>query len=461
MVMIHDKPPLSGGPGRVAVIGGGAAGVLAALHLLEAPGGPAVAVVEPARELGSGIAYRTRHPLHLLNVPAGRLSAYPDRPDDFVSWLDGAGSGAAGGFVPRRLFGEYLRDRLVAATQSVEAPFEHVRGKAVGVEVDGSGVTVALADGRTIGADRAVLAIGQPQERRPEVRSEGDALYAAPTFVADPWATGALDGIRRGESALLVGTGLTMIDIALELGERGVDLIAVSRRGLLPRPHLALPAAPASADLSSGGRLRDLVRAVRAAAANGEHWSATVDGLRPLTQDLWRGLTVSEQERFLRHLAPQWNVHRHRMPPQTAAALERLRGDRRLTVLAGDIRSASAESTGLLVELQPRGGTTTSRLRVDHIVNCAGPRSQLVGDPPRLVRALVDAGVARLDAHGLGLETDADGSVVDRAGASSQRLFVIGALRRGTLLESTAVPELRAQARSFAGLATSAVSGVR
>jgi uncharacterized NAD(P)/FAD-binding protein YdhS len=461
MVMIQEKPP-AGGAGRVAVIGGGAAGLLAALHLLEAPGTSAVAVVEPARELGSGIAYGTRHPLHLLNVPAGRMSAYADRPNDFVSWLDGAGSGAASGFVPRRLFGEYLRDRLVGSTQPAEARVEHVRGEAVGVEVDGSGVTVALADGRTVGADRAVLAIGQPQERRPELRSDGDALYAAPTFVADPWATGALDRIRRGESALLVGTGLTMIDVALELGERGVDLVAVSRRGLLPRAHPAVPAVPAPVDLSSGGRLPDLVRAVRAAAASGEHWSATVDGLRPLTQDLWRGLTLAEQKRFLRHLAPQWNVHRHRMPPQTAAALERLRRDRRLTVLAGNIRGVSAESTGLLVELQPRGGTTpASRLRVDHIVNCAGPRAQLVDDAPRLVRALVEAGVARLDGHGIGLETDADGAVVDRAGASSQRLFVIGALRRGTLLESTAVPELRAQARSLAGLARSAVSGVR
>jgi uncharacterized NAD(P)/FAD-binding protein YdhS len=149
------------------------------------------------------------------------------------------------------------------------------------------------------------------------------------------------------------------------------------------------------------------------------------------------------------------------MPPQTAAGLERLRRDGRLTVLAGDIRSVAADDTALVVELRPRGGTATSRLRVDHIVNCAGPRLQLIDDPPPLVRALLDAGLARLDPHRLGLDTDGDGALLDRAGASSQRLFTIGALRRGTLLESTAVPELRAQARDVATLATRAAAGVR
>jgi uncharacterized NAD(P)/FAD-binding protein YdhS len=121
----------------------------------------------------------------------------------------------------------------------------------------------------------------------------------------------------------------------------------------------------------------------------------------------------------------------------------------------------AADTGGLVVELQPRGGTATSRLRVDHIVNCAGPRAQLIDDPPRLVRTLLDAGLARLDPHGLGLDTDADGALVGRSGASSQRLFAIGALRRGTLLESTAVPELRAQAQGVAALAARAAAGVR
>jgi uncharacterized NAD(P)/FAD-binding protein YdhS len=252
-----------------------------------------------------------------------------------------------------------------------------------------------------------------------------------------------------------------MVDIALELAERGVDLIAVSRRGLLPRAHPVVPPAPAPADLSRGPQLRDLLRGVRAAAESGEHWSATVDALRPLTQELWRGLTAAEQARFLRHLAPQWNVHRHRLPPQTAAGLERLRRDGHLTVLAGEVRSVAADDTALVVELRPRGGTATSRLRVDHIVNCAGPRPQLIDDPPRLVRTLLGAGLARLDPHGLGLDTDADGALVGRSGASSQRLFAIGALRRGTLLESTAVPELRAQAQGVAALAARAAAGVR
>jgi uncharacterized NAD(P)/FAD-binding protein YdhS len=448
MVILHNNPATME---RVAVVGGGAAGALTALQLLET-GRVEVVVVEPARELGFGLPYRTRHPLHLLNVPTGRMSAFPDRPGDFVSWLDGRGPEAVGEYVPRRLFGEYLRARLAEAGSRLT----HVRGEAAGIEIDSEGVAISLHDGSTVAAARAVLAIGQPQER-PRL---GRARVDDERVVLDPWTPGALNRIRRGDAVLLAGTGLTMVDIALELSERAVALTAVSRRGLLPHAHAVTPPAPLPVELNGGAGLGRLIRSVRAAAGAHEHWSAVVDGLRPLTQELWAGLTAAEQSRFLRHLAPHWNVHRHRMPPPTAAALARMRRDGELRIVAGAVRRMASDGARLAVDLQPRGGIET-RLVVDHVVNCTGPRAQLHVEPPRLVRALLDAGVARLDVHGIGLETDADGALVDGDGVSSDRLHAIGALRRGTLLESTAVPELRAQAERLAALiATSGARGV-
>lgn len=452
MVMFRNNG-LPGASGRIVVIGGGAAGALAALHLLDAAAAGEVVVVEPARDLGFGVAYRTRHPLHLLNVPAGRMSAFPDRPGDFVSWLDGTGPEAAAAFVSRRLFGEYLRDRLAAAG-SGEA-LAHVRSEAVGIEVESGGVVVSLADGSTLEAERALLAIGQQQER-PRLGSA--ALEGEPRLVADPWAAGALEQIRHGDSVVLLGTGLTMVDVALELAERGVTLTAVSRRGLLPHAHPARPSTLVPAELPPGGRLRDLVRSVRAAAAAREHWSAAVDALRPLTQDLWQGLTAVEQAQFLRHVAPHWNVHRHRMPPPSATALQRLRDQGRLRTLAAGVLRVTADPAGLAVELRSRGDADTTILHVDHVVNCTGPRSQLLDEPPQLARALLDAGLARVDAHELGLDTDGDGALIDSDGATSERLFAIGSLRRGTLLESTAIPELRVQAQRFAALGARAVA---
>ena len=50
----------------------------------------------------------------------------------------------------------------------------------------------------------------------------------------------------------------------------------------------------------------------------------------------------------------------------------------------------------------------------------------------------------------LGLDTAADGAVRDARGRASETLFALGPLRRGELWESTAVPEIRAQAHALA-----------
>jgi uncharacterized NAD(P)/FAD-binding protein YdhS len=223
---------------------------------------------------------------------------------------------------------------------------------------------------------------------------------------------------------------------------------------------LTTPLAPVPVELPAGAGLGELVRSVRAAAGAHEHWTPVIDGLRSLTQELWTELTAAEQSRFLRHLAPYWNVHRHRMPPPTAAALARLQRDGDLRILAADVRRVTSDGGRLVVDLQPRG-ETRAQLVVDHVVNCTGPRSQLRVRPPRLVRALLDAGVAQLDEHGIGLNTDPQGALLNDEGVSSDRLYAIGALRRGTLLESTAIPELRGQAGRLAALiGTSAVPGI-
>jgi uncharacterized NAD(P)/FAD-binding protein YdhS len=451
MVMFTDNAATT--TGRVAVVGGGAAGALVALQLLET--GVEVVIVEPSRELGFGLPYRTRHPLHLLNVPAGRMSAFPDRPDDFVSWLDGRGPEAAGAYVPRRLFGEYLRATLTEAGRR-SSRLTHLRARATAIELGPEGVAISLADGSTVAAGYAVLAIGQPQEQAP---LEHAWVADQRRVVLDPWKPGALDQIRRGDAVLLVGTGLSMVDIALELSERAVASTAVSRHGLLPHAHAAIPLEPQPIDVPDDARLGELVALVRAASRSHEHWRPVLDGLRSLTQERWARLTVAEQSRFLRHLAPYWNVHRHRMPPPTAAALARLQRDGQLQIRAGAVRRITSDGPRVAVDLQSRG-QVDQRLVVDHVVNCTGPRSQLrVGTPP-LVRALLDAGLARLDVHGIGLDTDADGALVGSDGTSSGRLHAVGALRRGTLLESTAIPDLRHQAAGLAAvIATRAMLG--
>jgi uncharacterized NAD(P)/FAD-binding protein YdhS len=287
---------------------------------------------------------------------------------------------------------------------------------------------------------------------RPEL---GTSAFAAdPRFIADPWDRAALETIPEGSSILLVGTGLTMADVALTLAGRGAQLHAVSRHGLLPLSH-PVTASASSVDVPHRADHGSLIRWARDSAAteheHGAHWSATIDAFQPSTQALWQSLSNVEQNRFLRHLARYWNVHRHRMPPATAAAISVLLDRGQLTVCAGRIRSVTPDGSRLAVRIEPRKGDQATELRITHIVNCAGPQARITTtDAPPPIRALLAGGAARLDLHGLGLDTDPGGALMNRSGRPSPTLFAIGALRRGTLWETTAIPELRVQTGALA-----------
>ncbi|GAA3450483.1 hypothetical protein GCM10018962_23160 [Dactylosporangium matsuzakiense] len=373
------------------VVGGGCSGALAAIHLSRDPR-HAVMIVDPTPygELGRGVAYSTRHPAHLLNSRAAAMSARADRPDDFVRWCrdQDLGIGPAD-FAPRGVYGGYLHDRLTRAR------FTHVRAAATRVHADGA---VTLSDGTTIRGDRVLLALGHGA---PTALTR---FQDHPRYVANPWDPEALDGLEGDLPVLLVGTGLTAVDVAIALEGR-VPVVAYSRRGLLPRPHADV--VPADRAFEYQGRdLAGLMRAVREFAATQPDWRSAVDALRPEVDRLWRGLTPEARRRFLRHVSTYWEVHRHRMPPASAARLRTLRT------------------------------TTSSRGEWAAVINCTGPQGAAVTE---VGRHLLDDGLARLDPTGKGLD-------VDEAGRLHDRIYTIGPVRRGAWWETTAVPEIRRQA---------------
>jgi uncharacterized NAD(P)/FAD-binding protein YdhS len=300
---------------------------------------------------------------------------------------------------------------------------------------------MSMMDGATIRADHTILAVGNPAAEQPA------AVPNHPGYVADPWRAGALDGVPADAPVLLLGTGLTSVDVALSLtaaGRRSAPITAVSRRGLLPLSHTRTAAPPVLPALDGCRTLRDVVRAVRVSARNAGDWRSAVDGLRPRLDQLWAAFTHVEQEAFLRHLARPWECHRHRMAPDVAARIGALRAAGMLEVRPGGVRSIRPEPHGgLLVELEP------AVERFAAVVNCAGP-GRLPGAAPAVVRELLDAGLARSGPHGLGLDVDPAGRLIAAGGSVQPRLWVVGPLRRGALWETTAVPEIRVQARRLA-----------
>jgi uncharacterized NAD(P)/FAD-binding protein YdhS len=407
------------------IIGGGPAGALAALAVTR-HSGRAVTVVDPSSELGSGSAYATRERRHLLNSRAGTMSVDPDDPGDFAEWA----RCRPDAFLPREIYGRYLADRIGAVP--------HVARRALRVRPAGpSGWAVELNDGTTRWASDVVLAVGPPPPVFPAAASV--AVRRAPGYVAVPWSPAALDGIAATDRVLLLGTGLTAVDAVLTLLGRGhrSQLVAVSRHGLLPRAHTDPPAPPGAPGVDATG-LRELLRMLRGSP----DWRASVDALRPRVDQVWSGLTLDEQQRFLRHLARYWEVHRHRCAPEVAAAVNGARAVGALDVVATRVTAIRTAPRGFEVTLAGSGPQT-----FDAVVNCTGP-GHPAGIP--LVRSVVADGLARADPLALGIDVDHTGHPIGRHGRPTEGLHVLGSLRRGRWWETTAIPEIRTQAYAVA-----------
>ncbi len=417
----------------LTIIGGGAAGVLLLAHLTKTVNRPIdVAVIDRGPgPLGAGTAYRTNDPLHHMNVRASALSAWHDRPGDFTDWLgDDAGPDD---FVPRARYGAYLAETgkhlaggdLVRVTQ--------LTGSAVGVTKAVDAWDVRVDDGSIIRADHVVLATGV---EAPSTRWAPAGVTASPRFIADPWRAGALDHIADGDPVLIVGTGLTAVDIALTLGTagRGRCITAVSRHGLLPATHTAQPLPPMPVDDTALPETLTEVRAlvrrrVRESVAACGDWRPAIDGLRDVTPRVWGSLSERDRLEFLYADLREWERLRHRMPPVVAAGVRRLRDRGQLRVVRGDAVQ--------MIEMAPPG---------TWVVNATGPDPSLTRSANPVFRQLFADGVARRGALGIGLDTTASGRLIDRAGFPVAGIWTIGCPRRGQLWESTAIPEIRDQA---------------
>jgi uncharacterized NAD(P)/FAD-binding protein YdhS len=442
---------------RVAIVGGGAAGALAAVHLLREPrerGALEIDLIDRTGSFGAGVAYGTQDPLHLLNVPAVRMGAIAGHPEHFHEWLAGRGEPVAEeAFLPRGLYATYVRDLLAGAERDARsARLRRHCGDVVSI-VEHHGAAAAplelmLGDGERIEADRVILALGplgagDPIRVPPELRQSG-------VYVADPWAAGALEAARKDRSVLIVGTGLSMVDVALTLGdeEGGPRIRAVSRHGLVPRRHRR--------DLTNvrrfhipteTGTIEPIVAAIFGqicrVSRQGDDWRDVIDSMRPVTPQLWKSLRTPEKERFLTEFQRLWDVHRFRMAPEVADRFEALQAAGRIQTEADSIVSVEPHGRRARVFLRTPGAHDLDAVEVDRVINCSGAGCDLRRQAPPVLAGLLAAGRARPDELGLGLDVAADGALLDAEGLPSERLFAVGALRKGVEWEAIGITEIR------------------
>lgn len=435
----------------IAIVGSGFSGLLVALQLLRKSATTRVFLIERAGEFGRGLAYGSADPGHLLNVRASNMSAFPEDPEHFLHWLRLCAPPGAEhrGFASRQLFGTYLQSLLRASVEKDGATgrLSIIPDEAVALLDTGPRLGLRLALGHKIEVDHVILATGNLPPHDP--RGMDAALVTSDVYIRDPWRPDAFATLRPTDDVLLLGTGLTAIDMIMRLAARGHQgkITALSRRGLKPHQHEDLGPPPSAFEVPTQPSVSALVRLVRARARH-ETWRSAVDGLRPSAQRLWREASAAERRRFLRHLRPWWDVHRHRLAPAVAATVDALQASGQVAFAKGWIKGFAPELDGAAVVWTTRG--TTHRLKVARVINCTGPAGNLEKTQSPLLADLLERGLARPDACHLGLDVDPDCHVIGADGIANQNLLAIGPMSRGAFWEITAVPDIRVQAMLLA-----------
>lgn len=450
----------------LAIIGAGFSGAVTAIQFLRhGSPGTRVVLIERSSTMARGLAYGTDSPDHLLNVPVGKMSALADDPDSFLRFCRERMPGISPySFVTRKSYGDYLAALLDAAGRDCPAglSLQQVCGEVRRLQPQGAGAIVGLASGEVIPADHVVLACGHFPPRDPQgvAPAAGAGLYQR-----DPWAGSPCGLAGKGRPVLLLGSGLTALDVAVDLLRRRPQshVYMLSRRGLQPLSHrLQCGGLPVPHDVF--GRLQGMPPTIRAylreirrqdrqlagSARPGPDWRDLIAALRPHTPDLWSRLPEVERRRFLRHVQPFWDVHRHLAAPESHQRFLDGLASGSIRHVAGRIASIEVCGELLRVNVRLRAGRGSESLEVGGIVNCTGPNPDLRKVSDSLIVRLREAGHVLPDPHGIGLSVDERLAVRDMQGGVLPWLSYIGPMLKARFWEATAVPELRQHARSLA-----------
>jgi uncharacterized NAD(P)/FAD-binding protein YdhS len=447
----------------IAIVGGGFSGAAFAVHFAMLNHGKARLVVfEPRERLGSGLAYSTLDPAHRVNVPAGKMSLYPDDPEHFLRCLasspraagDPELMGSDGQPYPRRsVFGNYVAAQIAPLLQ--RGIVEHQRSEVASIQGSGKGWRVIDRRGNELHADVVVLAASHPS---PALLTPLQPLRHHPKLVADVTVPAALETIAPHDRVLLLGNGLTAADVVAALEKRGHrgKILSVSRRGLRSRGHPRNPQEPFG-DFSSrpATRASVLLRAIRHAIADagraGLTWHAVLDAVRAQAFSIWQALPLSERRRIVRHVRPFWDAHRFRIAPQVEEALDRAIAADRLTIRAAGLKQVEAQGEGFKVKLSSRRTRRVEDHIVDAIVVTTGPAHGRILQSQQFLAGLAQDGHVRACETGLGIACDLDARALGADGVAIRSLFVLGPLARGTFGELMGLPQVTEHAVFVAG----------
>jgi uncharacterized NAD(P)/FAD-binding protein YdhS len=456
---------------NIAIVGGGFSGTALALQLLRRSKDVTVAVIDPADRRARGLAYGTRYDCHLLNVCSADMSAFSNEAGHFWAWAQKnwehwnqqRANSAEGGvlttqpihersFFPRSFFGEYLTSLLNDMPAEQKSRLQWIHAEAIGIRREDSRYTISFNNGAAILADAVVLATGNFLPGHFGI----SALANSSRYVHNAWLQSTLADLSDSDEILLVGSGLTSVDMAIALHSKKFrgTIHLLSRHGLLPHCHQRREPLPRFWDERSPRTIRGLLRLFReqaeGAEASGSSWHAAMDSLRPLVQEIWQSLPLKEQRRFLRHARAYWEIHRHRIAPEISSIFRGMISAGQVKVHAGRLTNYVEDQSSGEITFRERHSGKEETLRVTRVINCSGPELNLRKVNSALLQDFFQQGLIRQDTLTLGLDVDRNGALLDPNGVASQQIFALGPARKGSLWETTAVPDLRGQASELA-----------
>jgi uncharacterized NAD(P)/FAD-binding protein YdhS len=431
----------------VAIIGAGFSGTLTAIHVarnVPAKSKIDIYLIDPRGTFGPGLAYSPPSERFKLNVRAQAMGAFPDDVEGFYRWLkERHPNTSPDDFASRLHYGAYLTDILNEACSRPDSHCLHRMSDQV-VDMTRESLSgrweLTLKSGSKLAVDACVLAIGNLMQTSSLSRGSTNGFR-------QPFDPKSYEDLASREHVFILGASLTAIDVVLECEGRGFkgSYTLLSRHGRFPRSHEELPASAVAhlpSDWDTRGSVRALVETIRAESHRLGSSQPVFDAMRPKIQSMWQHLSLSERKRFLRHVRPMWDVHRHRIPSKHAAVLEQLQSSHRLQLIAGRLVECKPDGARLSVAFRERGPLgAIIRRSFDVAFRCTGPEADITKTDSPLLKSLCVQNLIEPGPLGLGPL---------RASEDSIPLWLMGPLQRENLFEITAVREIRQQAYEVA-----------
>jgi len=454
--MSHSDKPI-----EIAIIGAGFSGLMTTYHLIKEATGPlTIHLINEKETFGRGAAYSTPTLKHLLNVPGAKMSAIHDDPNHFLNWVHlqpaykSVNKDILGKtFLPRKLYGNYIVSILDEAIKSKreDTTVNIIHDRATNIEQEHDRYYVQFSSSAPLAADYVVLATGNEAPSNPPIPNT--AFYKSKAYVKDPWLTDVTKLVKPDQNILIIGNGLTMVDVIISIMETGykgkIHTLSPTGFTVIPHRHNHIEYKDFVNEIQEPYRLDELFtighKHFRMLHKVGLSVEPIVDSLRPITQKIWQSWTQQERETFVRDVKSLWNKIRHRLAPHLYDYVQRLRIRGNLKVHKARLLDITEDANGAIVHYLSKHTLTEKTLPVGLVVNCNGPHTDITRSEDTLLKALVAKGMIQPDSLHIGMDVTDQWTVKDKSGKENPTLYTIGGNLRGLLWETTAVPELKSQ----------------